>query len=252
MRRRKRENNSIEGASGWMTTYGDMVTLLLTFFVLLFSLSTIDAQKWQDLVGSFRGNAGAGIFDGRGSFVEMPGLNDHTSESAKTDKNAERFIDLYTSIEQYMDTNQIAAEIELSENQTEILIRFKDYILFDTGKSDIREEAREILDEVSNILVLYQDQIDRIRVEGHADNRPINTKLYPTNWELSVDRATKVVRYFQEQRNIPGNKLSAAGYGEYYPIDSNDTSKGMARNRRVDILIVKTIDAINTEDILKE
>jgi chemotaxis protein MotB len=150
---------------------------------------------------------------------------------------------------QYIAQNKIPAQLELSPTQTEILIRFKDYVLFDVGKAELKPEAKEILDRIAKILLNYIDQIDRVRVEGHTDTQPINTMFYPTNWELSADRAIKVVRYFQEKHGFPGNKLSGEGYGEYYPIASNQTEEGRAKNRRVDVQIVKAINVNNVQTI---
>jgi chemotaxis protein MotB len=254
--RRHKTKNSKLGAPLWMVTYGDMVTLLLTFFVMLFSFSTIDAQKWQALVESLQGG-NIGVLEDGNTLEQLPNNDNEISqdelnkliERKKNDKQEnprelDGFVKLYQEIEQYMKQNQIPAEVELSKTHTEILIRFKDYILFDSGKSEIKPKAKEILDKIASVLLIHNNEIDRIRVEGHTDTQPINTQLFPTNWELSGDRAIKVVRYFEEQHNFPGNKLSGEGYGEYYPIASNDTKEGMARNRRVDIQIVKTIEMV--------
>jgi chemotaxis protein MotB len=131
--------------------------------------------------------------------------------------------------------------LELSPTHTEILIRFKDYVLFDVGKSDLKGGSKKNPGQDRRCALLhYKDQIDRVRVEGHTDTQPINTMFYPTNWELSADRAVKVVRYFQEHHGFPGNKLSGEGYGEYYPNSYlMKRLEGRARNRRVDVQIVR-------------
>ncbi|MGI6188195.1 MAG: flagellar motor protein MotB [Clostridiales bacterium] len=257
MKRRRRSKSSSGGIAEWFVTYSDMVTLLLTFFIMLYSFSTINAQKWQALVQSLRGNVG--VLEGGASLDPVPGLDESSAPNVDLEQlqgfrkkremdKAEQdpFLKLYQDIQEYVDINGIPAELQLSPTHTEILIRFKDYVLFDTGKSDLKEEAREILDRIAGVLLHYTDQIDRVRVEGHTDIRPINTMFYPTNWELSADRAVKVVRYFQEHHGFPGNKLSGEGYGEYYPIASNDTVEGRARNRRVDVQIVR---AVNLDDV---
>src|SRR5699024_2299688 len=130
----------------------------------------------------------------------------------------------------------------------------REYILFDTGKANIKPEALDILDGIAAVLLQFDEQINRIRVEGHTDSRPINTYIYPTNWELSGGRAAGVLRNFQEEHDIPGEKLSSAGYGEHSPIDTINTAEGMARNRRVDITIVRGTEPedIDTTQELKE
>lgn len=262
--RRQRKKEKSGGIAEWFVTYSDMVTLLLTFFVMLYSFSIIDMQKWEAVVESLRGSIG--ILEGGASIDDVPGVNkegpsavdlkeligDKLEQEKKKQENAvqvDPFLKLYEQMSQYIAQNEIPAQLELSPTQTEILIRFKDYVLFDVGKAELKPEAKEILDRIAKILLNYIDQIDRVRVEGHTDNQPINTMFYPTNWELSADRAIKVVRYFQEKHGFPGNKLSGEGYGEYYPIASNATEEGRAKNRRVDVQIVKAINVDKVQNI---
>ncbi|MDN5277938.1 MAG: chemotaxis protein MotB [Clostridiales bacterium] len=264
MKRERRRKKSSGGIAEWFVTYSDMVTLLLAFFAMLYSFSIIDMQKWEALVESLRESigvleGGASIDDVHGVDKEGPSpvdlqelMGDKMEENKENQKNTgqvDPFLKLYEQMSQYIAQNKIPAQLELSPTQTEILIRFKDYVLFDVGKAELKPEAKEILDRIAKILLNYIDQIDRVRVEGHTDTQPINTMFYPTNWELSADRAIKVVRYFQEKHGFPGNKLSGEGYGEYYPIASNQTEEGRAKNRRVDVQIVKAINVNNVQTI---
>lgn len=263
MSRRRRHKEESGVPSDWLTTYSDMVTLLLCFFVLLFSFSTIDAEKWRQLLGSLQGNIGV-LESGNalppattGDLLDELDVDPEEILDKGSDEQSmenDEFIELYKSMSKYLEEHDIQAELELSAAHTEILLRFKEYILFDTGKADIKPDARDILDGIANVLLEFDEQIHRIRVEGHTDSRPINTYIYPTNWELSGGRAVGVVRYFQDRHDIPGNKLSYAGYGEYYPIDTNDTPEGMSRNRRVDITIVRATEpeVIDTKQRKKE
>lgn len=253
---RRRHKSEQDSGSDWLTTYSDMVTLLLCFFVLLFSFSTIDAEKWRQLIGSLQGNIG--VLEEGNALPPVAGNIDDEMEIEHVEREPmaedDEFLELYRSISGYLDEHDIQAELELSAAHTEILLRFKEYILFDTGKADIKPEAEVILNGIASVLLQFEKQIQGIRVEGHTDSRPINTYKYPTNWELSGGRAVGVARYFQDGHNIPGNKLSYAGYGEYYPIDTNETAEGRSRNRRVDITIVRAVDpeAIDTKQEIKE
>ena len=119
-----------------------------------------------------------------------------------------------------------------------IVLEIEDRILFDSGRAEIREDARQLLAKVSGILKSVPNQII---VEGHTDNVPIKTARYPSNWELSVDRAVHVVRYFIETQHIAPERFIATGYGEYQPVAPNDTAAGRARNRRVNIVIYKLL-----------
>lgn len=261
MARKRSPDNPPPGSPAWMTTYGDLITLLLVFFVFLFSFSTIDAEKWQALLASLQGNVG--VMEGGKTVSELPKVDDaalqdqinevvrqrtrrlqqseQANEQVSEAEEVDEFVRLYHLIEQYLEQNNIHAEIEISPAHTEILVRFQEYVLFDTGKAEIKPRSAEILDTIANILLAHIDVIDRIRVEGHTDNRPISTLLYPTNWELSADRAIKVVRFFQERHEIPGNRLAGKGFGEYQPIADNETEEGKAKNRRVDIQIVRIV-----------
>jgi len=270
MPRKLKQDAPPPGAPLWMTTYGDLITLLLVFFVFLFSFSTIDAQKWEALLASLHGNVG--VLEGGKTVSELPKVDDaalqdkidqvtqrSTRRLQKSDEGytqadetgeEDEFLRLYRTIEQYLEQHQIQAEIEMTPTHTEILIRFQEYVLFDTGKAHIKPEAADILDTIASVLLAHLNTVDRIRVEGHTDNRPIRTVFYPTNWELSADRAIKVVRFFQERHDIPGNKLAGKGFGEHQPIATNETEEGKAKNRRVDIQIARIVgiaDVISTE-----
>lgn len=262
---RRKSPKQKQGGNEWLTTYGDMVTLLLTFFVLLFSFSTIDAQKWQSLVYALTGG-GSGILEGGSNinnssdvgdemniddiFELIPRNNEDYKEIGQDEsielEDSDEFVKLYISIGKFLDEKGIPGEVKISEAHTEILLRFKDSVLFDTGEAEIKDEAKEILKGVSQVLKEFDDQIDMVRVDGHADIRPINTRLYPTNWELSAKRAVNVVRYFSEKQGMEPSKLSAAAYGEHHPIDDRKTAEGLARNRRVEIFIVRVMEPAET------
>lgn len=258
------------GAPAWMTTYGDLITNVLVFFVLLFSFSTIDAQKWEALLSSLQGNIG--VMEGGRTTSELPMVDDAAMDDQieqvlerrarrlqKSDQGytvteeiaeSDEFLRLYQVLHQYLEQNQIQAEIELSPTHTEILIRFQEHVLFDSGQAIIKPASSEILDVIAQVLLEHIETIDKIRVEGHTDNVPIRTFIYPSNWELSADRAIKVVRFFQERHNIAGNMLAGMGFGEYQPISTNDTVDGRAMNRRVDIQIARIVgvaDVISAE-----
>jgi len=272
MPRKRAPDTPPPGSPAWMTTYGDLITLLLVFFVLLFSFSTIDAQKWQALLSSLQGNVG--LFEGGRTVSELPKVDDAAIQDqinevqrqrtrrlerseqqitqAEQVEEVDEFVKLYESLRLYFEQNSIQAEIQISPTHMEILVRLQEYMLFDTGEAEIKPMAAEILNSIGNVLVLYIDEIDRIRVEGHTDNRPIRTIQYPSNWELSADRAIKVVRFLQEIRQIPGHKLAGKGFGEYQPIADNSTEEGKAKNRRVDIQIVRvlgTVEVIESEEL---
>ena len=224
-RRRKVEQVS----SSWLTTYSDLVTLLLCFFVMLFAFSNLDVKKFQGIMAYFQGSRG--VLDGS-NVIEIPDLRDQEEIDLE---------ELKSALEEYATSSNLEEEITVSIDERGLIIRFMDRVLFDPGKAELKPEAREILDTVAEILQRDEFKDKAIKVEGHADTTPVSPKDgFPTNWELSTARATNVLRYLVEQRGIEGERISASGYSYYRPIAPNDTKENKAKNRRVDIVILKS------------
>lgn len=232
-----------QGAPEWMNTYGDMVTLLMCFFVLLFAFSSIDAQKFEAVMISFQGSAG--VLEGGKSLSEAPMIFDAMPESQTSSEQVveqNKLEALKEKVNEYISENQMQAEVDVQLENYGLIIRFKDNVLFDSGSAVIKTESYDILTFLGNLLNSEEFVNEQIRVEGHTDNVPIRTAIYPTNWELSANRATNVVKFFIENGQMVPVRLSASGYGEYHPIATNDSSEGRAANRRVDIVVVKSVN----------
>lgn len=235
-RRRRTTNNSKSGnnSGAWLTTYSDLVTLLLAFFVLLFSFSEIDAEKFRNIMSSFHG--GSGVFEGEKSLELLP---DKPVVTIDLDDDLEK---LKEYLEDYADSLGLGDRINVEIEERGIIIRFMDNIFFDSGSATIKEDSFQILESVAEILN-REEFIDRqIKVEGHTDTdriiRPIN---FPTNWELSSARATNVLRYLVEKADIGGERVSSSGYSYYRNIAPNDTEENKAKNRRVDVIILRDL-----------
>ena len=247
-----------EGLPGWMGTYGDMMTLLLCFFVLLFAFSTMDAQKFQTMMEAFQG-----------SFGVLTGGKTISPESLITDTRIDvrghqmRFIMLAKEIqEQLNDIESKEADradearddaearefssVEITRRGLEISLG--DDALFASGEARLTDNSRMILD---SILEEIRGLDNQIVIEGHTDNIPISTLRFPSNWELSTARATSVLRYLIEKDPSLIGNISAAGYAETQPKASNDTADGRRINRRVDIIVLKSIDDRIAEELAK-
>jgi len=234
---KKKEESS--GAPEWMVTYGDLVTLLMCFFVLLFAFSEIDAQKFEAVMQSFQGSAGVlsggtTLSDSPLVFTGMP----ETNTSLET-VDSKVLDELKEEIESQLDEANIELEITAEVINRGLLIRFPDNALFDSGKADLKVPAKEALTVIGNILLDEPFTERVISVEGHTDNVPMRSAEFPSNWELSTTRATNVIRYFLDEVGIKPKRLSASGYGEYYPIATNETPEGRSQNRRVDIVVMR-------------
>ncbi len=259
MRRNKPEAPQEEGSPAWMNTYGDMVTLLLTFFVLLFSFSTIDAKKWEEIVNSFTGitileipaldpNA-PGETEGRqkGKFVITSAQPSATPEPAqetsapvslKNDHIIVSFNEMYARIKNHIEQNELEQIMTVQYvDEYTVLLRMSDSAFFDSGSDKIKEDVKVVLQDVCAIIKEYEDLIRTIRVEGHTDNVPMKNANFVDNWDLSTGRAEKVVRYTIKVTKLNPALFSATGYGEYRPIADNKTAAGKAKNRRVDFII---------------
>lgn len=229
---RKKEEEHKAGAPEWMSTYGDMVTLLLCFFVLLFSFATLDVQKFKAIAVSMNGSLG--VLDSGMTLSMEPLVNSFPSDSPT--EEVEEFKKLYEQMNEYIKENNLESSITLRLDERGLLVRFMDDVLFDSGKADLTPKAREIINKVAEII---RQNDKNIRVEGHTDNVPINTFRFPSNWELSTTRAVNVVKYLIEEEGIEAKRMSASGYSDQHPVDDNATSGGRQKNRRVDMVILR-------------
>lgn len=235
-RRRDNDDGQAPGAPAWMATYGDLITNILIFFVLLFSLSNIDQNKFDMAMLSLQGSLG--VIEGgqtlqQGEFIEAGEVGSYLV-SAEEQKEFEL---LEEKIQDIIDENNIGG-IKVNMDERGLTIRFIDGVLFDSSKAKIKEDAKAILNSIAPLL---RESHRQIRIEGHTDNLPINTREFPSNWELSTARAVNVVKYMIEEHNFSPYILSAAGYGEYRPVSPNDSAKHRALNRRVDIIVLKSV-----------
>jgi len=219
-----------------MTTYGDLITQLLIFFVMLSTFSNVDRDKFNAAMLSLQGSLGimeGGITLEEGDYIEQGGEIGELMFSIQEQKEFEL---IREEVEQIIAEDEISG-IQVNLDERGLIIRFVEGVLFDSGKADLKEEAKAILDKIAPLLI---ETHRHIRIEGHTDNLPIHTREFPSNWELSTARAVNVVKYLIEKHNFSPYILSAAGYGEYRPIAPNDSDKNRALNRRVDIVILKS------------
>jgi len=226
---------------GWLATYADTVTLLLTFFVLLYSLSSIDSQKFQQIAvamqSAFSGKADRSILEFNSSSGDVPivGKPQLTVEDAQQNENLEILEDVLT----YIKENDLEKDVQIYEDEKGLNIQMKDSVLFDTGKAELRSDSKNVLDKVSDLIGKVDN---KIIIEGHTDNVPINTPAMPNNWHLSSARALSVLDYFLDSKKILNpQRFSAQGCGEYRPIAKNDTDEGRAKNGRVNIIVVTNV-----------
>ncbi|MBR1736115.1 MAG: flagellar motor protein MotB [Firmicutes bacterium] len=251
----KKKNIIIKmGLAEWMGTYGDLVTLLLCFFVLLFSMSTVDAEKFKAVIASMSssqvsimsGNSGqAGIMNALGNgIVEMPMVQgDSDKESEEYKESVEELSNMSSDFKTYFAQNNLQDKIEVEMNEQYITLNFKDGILFDSGSAELKTNSLDVLSMVVEELYKYPE--NEIKIEGHTDNRPIHTDKYPSNWYLSAARAISVAEYFTETKNFDPTRITTVGFGEFKPKAANDTPENRSINRRVEIKILSKMYSAN-------
>ncbi|MCC0627889.1 MULTISPECIES: flagellar motor protein MotB [unclassified Clostridioides] len=236
------EDEKEENNERWLLTYSDLITLLMIFFVIMYSMSNVDAEKYKQLSQSLNSAFGgsAGVIEGGNSKIE-PG-----SDNLDSLQNVE-FKKVGEEIQKYLNENDMANSVSLKVQDRGLVIRLKDTILFDTGKSIVKDNSRDKIIQIGKML---NEMNSYMRVEGHTDNMSIKNSEFKSNWDLSVMRATNVVQLLIDNAGISPDKLSAVGYGEFRPIAENSSEEGRSKNRRVDIVLVDS-KYDNVENVAK-
>ncbi len=214
------------GAPSWMVTFSDMVTLLLTFFVLLLSMANMDKIKFKDAASSIRG--AFGVMSGSNptsvsppSVVEFAPIED------------DYMARLYQKIQATMSRLKLDREIELVKDRGAVILRVKDSILFAAGGAALKPEAHPVLAKVAE---LVRPLPLSLRIEGHSDDTPTGNGDF-SNWDLSVARSIAVLKFLGKENLLPLDRMSSVGYGEQKPLVPNITAENRAMNRRVEFVL---------------
>ncbi len=260
---KRQEELPSPGAPAWMATFGDLMNLLLCFFVLLFSMSTVDAQKYELVAASFSNTfsifeaGGSSIGDGMLIGNGVSQLNqldqyftsmgkseegDKEMQGAMEEVQAEKLKEseqLAEKIAEALGEQDIGAEVDIDFTSEYVQLTLNGALLFDSGKAQLKEASLPLMGKIGTILERYSESI--IEVEGHTDNVPINNSQFANNDELSSFRAISVFNYIVQNTNIDPSMIKHSGRGEYVPIADNATSEGRAKNRRVEIKVYHTL-----------
>ncbi|MBP3421054.1 MAG: flagellar motor protein MotB [Lachnospiraceae bacterium] len=264
MARKKKEELPPAGSPAWMATFSDLMNLLLCFFVLLFAMSTVDAQKLQQVAASF--NEDFSIFEGGATAIgdgilisngvsqlnELDQYINSTGKTAESEEDVDAFEEfekqqlaeseqLAEQIQEAVDESQFANEIEIDFTAQYVSLNLNGALLFDSGSAELKEEAKPLMDKIGQLLGRYAQST--IEIEGHTDNVPIHNSKFADNNELSSFRALSVFNYFMDTTFLDPANIKHSGRGEYVPIADNNTPEGRAQNRRVEIKIYHSLSA---------
>ena len=234
MAREKKQECPPPGAPAWVVTYGDMMSLLLTFFVLIVSFSSIEQVKFKAAISS--------IQDGLGIWPDNSGILTSIQLFQNQTQQAREAQEIVEELAEYLEQNDLTDLVEVYNTPAGVRLIISDPVLFESGGAIIKPDFARVLRGLSG--VIGKREFSDIKVEGHTDNVPIKTDDYPSNWELSADRALNVVKYMAFEAGMDPAKLSAVGYGEYRPRASNDTPEGRGQNRRVEIFLELKKDSL--------
>lgn len=223
----------------WMVTFTDLVMLLLTFFVLLLSMSSMDTKKLKSMFAYFKGASGALEFSG------MRGVND-LSGFIKRYKDTRELLVIDPDLLRELLLPSMGSEgqleaklkdlqqvVNIADDNRGIVLSIQEDLIFDPGESKIKKEVRPILETIAKAI---ESSTNRILIMGHTDDIPIKTKRYDSNWELSSYRGLSVLDFFIGDRALPPARFTVGGYGPSRPLNPNDTPKNRASNRRVEII----------------
>ncbi|MEG2916861.1 MAG: flagellar motor protein MotB [Clostridium sp.] len=231
----KKKKAQKENGERWLLTYSDLITLLMIFFVVLYASSNVDAQKFNQLSSSFKegfGTAGENV-------IAIPGLPipEGNVEPTPIISEEQKLDALKSKIDSSINGSNLSANVSTSIEERGLVISFENEILFDIGDASLKDNHKN---ELLTLCKILNEMPNFIRIEGHTDNIPISTAKFSSNWQLSCGRASNVAQFISDSGFLSPNRISALGYGEYRPIDTNSTASGRAKNRRVDIVVLNS------------
>ncbi len=273
---KRKEEEPPKGAPAWQSTFADLMNLLLCFFVLLFSMSSIDAQKFEEIAASFSNtfsifSAGGTSFDDglliSNGVSQLNNLDKYISNTGaaaeqtaknndlKKDEN-DSAEDLKEALEQEqlkeserlaekvgeaLNENGLDKDIDITFTSQYVQLTLKGSVLFDSGSAELRGEAMPMIEKIARILERYATST--IEIEGHTDNVPIHTSRFESNDVLSSYRALAMFEYLVENTALDPARIKHSGRGEYIPVADNSTPEGRAKNRRIEIKIYNSLSA---------
>jgi chemotaxis protein MotB len=237
----KKKHEEHENHERWLVSYADFITLLFAFFVVMYSVSSINEGKYRVLSDSLSSSFSKTKPVGDLSLMNLPVLKNQpivVKEKPKSQDNARSYLRAANAIA----TAKVPKGVKVTSTERGLSIRIADETLFSSGSSAISPKIQEFLDL---IVGLVRDLPNSIAVEGHTDNQPISTAAFPSNWDLSTGRANALIRYFTEHHHLRAERFSSAGFAGTRPIESNATTEGQASNRRVELIVLRATNPPN-------
>lgn len=232
---KRRRHEEHENHERWLVSYADFITLLFAFFTVLYATAQKDVKKEQEFESSVRQsfNIPAAGMGGEGEQILQPNLDSFPSTNAGVAEIREY---VERKLEKEMGDEEFKSTVEsVRHDAIGVRIQLTASAIFPVASATLRPEALRPLDKIAELLKKTKR---RIIIEGHTDNQNIKTEQFPSNWELSAARSTKIVRYFLQRHKIDSKRMTAVAYADQRPLSANTSEENRAKNRRIEILIV--------------
>lgn len=241
---RKQKHEEHENLERWLVSYADFITLMFALFVVLYALSSINTSKYKALAESIKASftfeptnenlpKPSSTSMGRSPVQIAPQKPDVTTSEAQ---QRQKMKSIASSVQTALESLAKEGKVQVTETALGISIEINASVLFDTAKADLHTDSANALSAVAKVLAADDHQI---QVEGHTDNLPIKSMVFPSNWELSAARAGSVIRLF-ETNGVDGARMVAIGFADKRPVDSNEKEENRVHNRRVNIMVLAT------------
>lgn len=247
--RKKKEHHEEHVDESWLIPYGDMLTLLLALFIVMFAMSELDKAKFksvsEDFNVIFSGGSGVMTENGSTGFVADESKPAPTADNVVEDKKMK---EVMGTLQQEIKKRGYSDNVKLNLNDEGLGISIQDVVLFNSGDARVLKEVEPLLLQISSMIHKLDNNV---KVVGHTDNIPISNEKFHSNWELSAMRAINVMNFMADAGGIDSGKLSIEAYAEYMPKYDNSTEEGRARNRRVEIFVVRKYSAPAKDDKAK-
>jgi chemotaxis protein MotB len=238
------------GSERWLVSYADFITLLMVLFVVLYSMSQVDIERYKQLANSLRS-----AFLGGAVRIVDPGIDQSGGSGDNEEKTAAPIVipgipkipvssqEVAGQLTALLTSSHLGGVVSVQNNIEGVLISLSEQLLFAPGSAELQPEAYVVLDTIAKML---QSVDNEVRIIGHTDNSPPSDSRYRSNWELSLARAMVIAKYL-EHEGVSPDRLFVAGRGEYKPIFPNDTPEHRALNSRADIIVVYPVsnDVVN-------
>jgi chemotaxis protein MotB len=242
-KRHHAEHHEEHADETWLVPYSDILTLLLALFIVLFASSQVDQKKFDEMRESFSMAFSTGspaLLDSmrtvQQSQESAPSPSDQQMREKAFTQETAQLAEVKRQIDRYIMDNGLTGDLQTILTDEGLMIRIKENAIFPSGSAALLPESRRFGEQIAKMLLPLSQ---KVVVSGHTDNMPINTYEFPSNWDLSAKRAVNFMKFLLAQEKLQPERFSAIGYGEYRPLSANDNEDSRAKNRRVEVMVVR-------------